>query len=153
MESLTIRPCSIDDLEFAPNIGELLAEYAQESAIRGLVPASAQFEQYRQLVDAGVMRVIGAFHGETLVGVIALIASVIPHFGCLVASTESFFVAAAARKTGAGLRLLREAERVAGEMGAVGLFVSAPLGGQLADVLDAHSAYAETNRVFFRGLA
>ena len=70
----------------------------------------------------------------------------------MVATTESFFVDPDKRQSGAGIKLLRIAEAVAKDLGAVGLLVSAPFGGKLADVME-KVGYTETNRVFFRGLA
>lgn len=153
MEPITVRQSSVDEIEHAPNIDALLAEYAQESSIDGLGQASAQFEQYRNLESLGVLHVIGAFIGDRLAGFINLIASPLPHYGRLVASTESFFVSQADRKRGAGLMLLAEAERMASSLGAAGLFVSAPVGGKLDMVMGGMPGYRQTNRVHFRALA
>jgi hypothetical protein len=65
---------------------------------------------------------------------------------------ESYFVVAARRKTGAGLTLLREAEREAKARGAVALLISAPARGRLADVLRASRNYDHTNAVFCKVL-
>jgi GNAT superfamily N-acetyltransferase len=67
----------------------------------------------------------------------------------MVGVVESFFVGKAYRKSGAGLRLLHEAEKYALKNNLPGLLVSAPFGGDLAVVLP-HVGYIETNRVFFR---
>ena len=152
MEPISVKPFPIADFEAAPNMAELLAEYAQESALDELGAANPQFATYRQMEAMGAARMLAAFQGDTLVGFLVVIISVVPHFGKPVASTESFFVAQAARKTGAGLKLLHEAEQIARESGAVGFFVSAPTGSKLADVLDNLKPYRETNRLFFRGL-
>lgn len=149
MESITIRPCAVADVENAPNVAGLLAEYAEESALDALGSANPQWEIYRQMQALGAAQVLGAFQGETLVGFLVLLVSVVPHFGKPVASTESFFVAHVARKGGAGLKLLHEAEKMAREAGALGLFVSAPTGGRLAKLLPA-IGYEHTNQVFFR---
>ena len=151
MEQITIKPYPIADFEAAPNMAELLAEYAEESALDELGAANPQFATYRQMEAMGVARLLAAFQGETLVGFLVLLVSVVPHFGKPVASTESFFVAQKTRKTGAGLKLLHEAEQIARESGAVGFFVSAPMGSRLAQVLPG-VGYRETNRLFFRGL-
>ena len=151
MESISIKPCSVADIESAPNVADLLAEYAEESALDALGGANPQWETYRQMEAVGVARVLGAFQREKLVGFLVLLVSIVPHFGKPLASTESFFVAQSARKTGAGLKLLREAENIARDTGAVGFFVSAPMGSRLAKVLPG-VGYRETNRMFFRGL-
>lgn len=152
MESINVKPCTVADMEQAPNIAELLAEYASESAIEGLGPVSAQMETYRQMEAAGFLHILGAFQGDALVGFLLVIVSVLPHYGVRVGSTESYFVAVSARKSGAGLILLREAEHLAQSLGAVGFFVSAPKGGRLEQVMEG-KGYRETNRVFFRSLS
>jgi GNAT superfamily N-acetyltransferase len=73
-----------------------------------------------------------------------------PHYSVRIAVGESFFVSAEHRKTGAGLKLLKAAEDYAKEINSSGLLISAPLGGNLAEILP-HVGYVETNRVFFKG--
>lgn len=152
MEQITVKPYQVADFEAAPNMAELLAEYAEESALDELGAASPQFTMYRQMEAAGIARLLVAIQGDTIVGLVFVLVSSVPHFGKPVASTESFFVTKSARKTGAGLKLLHEAERLAQEAGAVGLFVNAPVGSNLASVLDSMKSYREASRVFFRRL-
>lgn len=148
--SLTIRKCSIAEMEASPNIHELLAEYAAESAINGLPSPSAKVEMYKHMESVGTLHIIGAFLDDVLIGYITILKPVLPHYSVAVAVAESFFVAKAYRKTGAGLKLLHEAENYAKEKSSPGLLVSAPFGGNLAEVLP-HVGYTETNRVFFKG--
>jgi GNAT superfamily N-acetyltransferase len=148
-----VRPCAFAELEKEPNIAELGAEYAAESTTAELGPANPQWRMYEALEAAGVAKLLCAYHGEAMVGFLLLLVSVVPHFGLTIATTESFFVARAARKSGAGLMLRREAERMARDMGAVGFFISAPMGSRLAEVMGKAKGWRETNRVFFRGLA
>lgn len=147
-----IRKCSIPELENAANIKDLLAEYAAESAIAGLPAPSAKFDMYRSLEESGALHVIGAFSSELLIGYITVLAPVLPHYSAVVAVTESFFVAKEHRKSGAGIKLLREAESYAKTKGSPGLLVSAPFGGDLAEVLP-RVGYEETNRVFFKSFS
>ena len=151
MEPVTVNPISFADIEHAPTIEALLAEYGAESAIDELRPHAMQPALYRQMESSGALHILGAFKGGELIGLICLIVAVLPHFGKSIATTESFFVRPDYRKTGAGIKLLREAEAMATRLGAVGLFVSAPIGGRLAQVLPC-SGYRQTNQVFFRGL-
>lgn len=152
MDPVFVTPCTVAEFEALPNADALLAEYARESALADLGPACPQWDTYRRMEAAGVVRMLVARRAGEVVGLLVLILSAVPHFGRLIASTESYFVASAARKSGAGLLLLREAERIAREAGAVGFFVSAPVGGRLAQVLPG-VGYRETNRLFFRSLA
>lgn len=147
---LSIKECTIAELLAAPNSAAILEAYAAECAIEGLPKPVAKLDMYKVLQESGGLRVIGAFIGDILAGYITILASIMPHYGIVIAVTESFFVAPAYRRTGAGLMLLNEAEAYAKSVGCPGLLVSAPFGGNLAEVLP-HRGYEETNRVFFKG--
>lgn len=149
MPAVTIRPCSVADLCDAPNIGALLAEYGAECSIPGLGQVSPQFETYRIMEHVGLAQMFGAWHGADLIGFLIVIQNELPHYGQAVAVSESYFVASDHRKSGAGLALLKAASDHARETGAKGLFVSAPIGGKLAEVLPG-LGFTETNRVFFK---
>lgn len=146
---LVIRPCTADELFGAPNAGALMAEYAQESAIAGLPEPNPVRATYQALDQAGFLTALGAFVGDELVGFIVALTSMNPHYGVPMTVVESYFVASAHRASGAGLRLLREAETASVIAGSTGILVSAPSGGRLAEVMP-RSGYRETNRVFFR---
>lgn len=149
MTTITIRLCAASELLDAPNRYELWDEYAAESAIGGMPKPDVHIDTYKMLESAGALQLIGAFDDDKLIGFISLLSNKLPHYGVLMTVSESFFVAKSHRKSGAGLRLLREAERYALSVGSPGLLVSAPSGGRLAGVLP-NVGYAETNRVFFK---
>lgn len=145
-----IRHCTIAEIEQAANIAELLAEYAEESSISGLPHPSAQMGMYHIMEEAGALDTFGAFQDSLLVGFVSVLTYIMPHYGASASTTESYFVAKAYRKTGAGTILLRAAERHAQERGSSGLLVSAPHGGRLSRVLPL-DGYRQTNDVFFKG--
>ena len=107
---------------------------------------------YKILEDSGALCCFGAYQGETMIGFITVLTHVMPHYGALIATTESFFVAKAYRKTGAGTLLRQTVERHAQGRGAAGVLICAPYGGQLAKVLP-RAGYRQTNQVFFKGLS
>ena len=152
MQSVAIHPAKVAEVFAAPNIDELLAEYARESSIAGLPSAVPNRDLYARLEATGFMQVIGAFDGELLVGFLVLVVTTNPHYSQVLAVTESYFVAAKYRKGGAGLQLLAVAENLAKQNGAVGMFVSAPVESRLAKVMPG-VGYRETTRAFFRGFA
>lgn len=151
MNNVTLKRCALDELTAAPNWTAMLDEYSTESAIDGLGSQDMQGETYKVIERAGLLHIVGAYLGAELIGFIGVLCSVLPHYGKKVGISESYFVAAAHRKTGAGLMLLKEAEKIAGEEGALGFLLSAPLGGRLASVLPA-KGYAQTNEVFYKPL-
>ncbi len=150
---LVIKDCTIAELEAAPNIHALLDEYAAESSpsIKGLPRPLAKADTYKHLENAGAINVIGAWLDNFLIGYIITVAPIMPHYSVRMAVSESFFVLKEYRKTGAGLKLLHAAEDWAKDSGALGILVSSPTGGDLANVLP-RIGYTETNRVFFRSL-
>jgi len=149
MTQSLIKKCTVLKLEQNPNFENLLAEYAVESSIDGLPPPSARMETYKQLENTGKFHVWEALGDGILLGFITVLLSDLPHYGACVGVCESFFVGVQYRKTGAGLKLLRELESFVNSNKGVGLLVSAPFGGILAEVLP-NVGYAETNRVFFK---
>ncbi len=151
MDGLLVSQSTVEGIMAAPAFDALVAEYAAEAAIEGLPPPNAKLEAYLQLEAIGLLHAFSAIAGGSLVGFISLLASPLPHYGLPIAVSESFFVAQAHRKSGAGLRLLALAERKARELGSPGLLVSAPFAGRLFELLP-RCGYAETSRIFFKRL-
>lgn len=147
-----IRLCTAAEFQAEPNIDALFAQYADESAIAELGHHDVRMDIYEAMETAGALRVLVAHRDNVLVGFAVLTFAVLPHFGKLISSTESFFVAPDARKGGLGVKLLRAAEQAAKDAGAIGLFVSAPVKSRLASIMP-RSGYRQTNEVFFRGFA
>ena len=148
-----IRAITVAEAFDSPVFSALCDEYRAESLRNpDLMGALPDREHYIRLVDSGLLCMLGVFVGDELVGLCNVLVTTVPHFsGKVIASTETVFVAKAHRAGGAGLKLLRAAEKVAANAGAGGLYVTAPTGGRLERLLP-HVGYHETNRVFFRGL-
>ena len=150
--SVVIRNCAVSEVAQAGALSELLAAYGEESSIPEFGQVDACFATYQAMEASGALHIVGAFDPE-LIGLASLLVYGLPHYaGRRMCAMESFFVAPHARKSGAGIKLLRAAEARAAELGASALMISAPLGGRLAEVLP-RSGYRETNRVFLRVLA
>lgn len=150
--STTVRQIRLAEFWSAPNIDALLDEYARESAIEGLPHPAPHRELYAVLEERGALHMLAVYQDDLLVGFLVLLVSLNPHYGQVLAVTESFFVASTYRKAGGGLQLLAMAEALAKEHGAIGMFVSAPLDSRLAKVMPG-VGYRETTRAFFRGFA
>nr|CCA83780.1 conserved hypothetical protein, putative phage acetyltransferase [blood disease bacterium R229] len=147
---MSVRHATVAEIEEAPNLAALLAEYAAESANDEIGSANPQIDTYKAMEGMGLLQAFGAYCGRDLVGFLFLLLPVLPHFGRKVGVTESYFVASHYRSTGAGLALLREAEKASEAAGGAGVLVSAPVDGILSRVLPG-VGYRETNRVFFKG--
>jgi GNAT superfamily N-acetyltransferase len=146
---LTVEACPIADIVAAAAFPQLAAEYVRDSLIDGMPPPAPDWTAYAALEAAGLLHGFAASVDGELVGFLGLLVSKVPRYAAPIATSESFFVARAHRKSGAGLKLLGAAEAKARELGSAGLLVSAPAGGALAEVLP-RRGYAETNRVFFK---
>jgi GNAT superfamily N-acetyltransferase len=147
---IEVKRTTIAALEAAPELPALLAEYATESANDEIGPATPQFATYRAMEASGLFQAFAAVDGAALVGFMFLLTPTLPHFGKMVGVAESYFVAAAHRKTGAGTQLRQAAEAAAAAAGAVGMLITAPSGGRLEQVMP-RVGYRETGLTFFKG--
>lgn len=147
--TVSVRKVTFAELTSEANFPALLQEYKEESAVNGLPPPDDKLRQYRLIEMSGMLHIYGAFLGADLIGFMAFLLPVMPHYGVTIAVSESLFVAQKFRKGGAGIKLLRTAEKHATEAGSPALMVSAPTGGRLAYVLP-RLGYRETNRVFLK---
>lgn len=152
--AVTVRKISVAEAFASPEFPALCREYAEESALAGLPEPQEKLAAYQALEANGsdVFCAYGAFMGDMLIGFIVLLMPVLPHYGTVVAVAESLFVGSAYRKTGAGMLLIRQAEKRAREMRSPGMLFSAPSGGRL-EILLPRIGYRETNRVFLKGFA
>lgn len=150
MRVQTITP---DDFFAHPCAQGLLDAYALEASIEGMPTPQADRVAYAMMETVGALTVLAAVDGDVLLGFLCLLLYRNPHYNALLGVIESFFVAPAARSTGAGTTLRETAERLAAERGAVGLLVSAPAEGRLVRVMERTAGYSESNRVFFKRLA
>lgn len=146
---LVVKKTTVNEVETNVNFISVAKEYGQESAIIGLPPPVEKIAAYRVIESSGILQCYGAFYEHLLVGLIAVLTPVIPHYGVSVSVAESFFVAKEYRRTGAGLKLLRSAQDHALSLGSPGIFVSAPVNSVLLTILP-RMGYRETNRAFFK---
>gem|GEM_PF-512775 len=150
--SIVVRKVSVSEVESSPNFPMLAKEYAEDAAIAGLPPPVEKLAMYYNLQKGGMFQAFGAFWDGSLIGFVAVITPVIPHYGVTIAVIESLFVGRAyRRKTGAGLRLLRAAEAHSRAAGSPALTASAPTGGRLNSVL-LRRGYREVSRSFVKDL-
>jgi GNAT superfamily N-acetyltransferase len=147
---LELRTCSIDEIQAAPNMAEVLAEYAAESSLPEPAP---QWDTYRTLEAAGHIHPIGAFDDARLVGFVFPIIGPLPHYGTRTATVESFFVLKSERHRNIGIRLMQRTEQLARALGAAAILYSAPAMGALSRLLRVLPAYRHSNEVFVRELA
>lgn len=149
-----VRQTNMESLELESSFHALVEEYVAESKPEEMPRHNPDMAGYKRLEAAGMLSVLGAYDDNKLIGFIIIIATPVPHYGsdAKLATVESYFVSCAHRRGGTGLKLLRAAETKAKEMGAVVMFVSAPVNGRLIRVMPSFG-YRESNRVFCRRLS
>jgi GNAT superfamily N-acetyltransferase len=150
---ITVKKISFVEFYSLPEFENIIWEYTSESALEDMPPINPNIDLYIKLNEAGVLTTLVAFDDDSLIGFANFIMSPNLHYSTTTAVTESFFVKEDYRKTGAGMFLLKEMERLAKEKGAIAFLVSAPTDSKLSAVMDKNKAYKETNKVFFRSLA
>lgn len=148
---IEIRKCTIDEVESCRNFPVLAREYAEDAAIHGLPSPVEKLDTYRAIEKLKIFQGYAAVLDGEIVGFMAILVPIIPHYGIGVAVMESMFVGRAYRSSGAGLKLIKAAERHAVEAGSPGLLLSAPYGGRLEKVLP-RRGYRATNTVFFKAV-
>lgn len=148
----TIRKISFDEITAYPEFTKLAQDYADESKIEEMPTHNLNYDAYRKLEQIGMYHCYGAFVDDNLVGLVTVLVTTVPHYSVLIASTESLFVDDKHRRGGTGLKLLKAAEECAKENGAINLFVSAPMGGRLVQVMP-RIGYRECQRIFCRRLS
>lgn len=149
---LKIYPISFEYILNHPEGKRLLEEYAKECAQPELGETCPQPSIYEAMEKSEALRVFGVFHGDRLIGFAALLLYVLPHYGKKITTTESIFVAAAERNTGAGTKLLQFIEHYAEQNDCAAVLYTAPAGSQFSRVLAAQSRYRHSNNVFIHKL-
>lgn len=145
-----IRKCALAEIKSNRNFNRLAREYAAEGKLFNLPPSDEKLAVYTLIERSGFFHIFGAFDGDILIGFIALLIPIIPHYGVGVAVAESYFVGKKYRKRGAGIRLLRAAERHAQELKTPGVIISLPPESELFSALVKRDEYAEGNRAIYR---
>ena len=149
--NIDIRKVTVAEIAFDAGFDGMLVEYSLEAKNKDLPPHKPNMAAYEQMERMGILHAFAAYSDGVMVGFVTLLITVMPHYDTRLATTESFFVADGHRKGGTAKKLLDAAEAYAKLDGVSSFFVSAPVGGRLAQALPM-MGYRETNRVFFRSL-
>ena len=143
-----IRKISVADFFNHPSSADLLSSYGEECRISGMPRINPDRSVYDLMEKSGLVSIFGAFDGDNMDGFLVLLVSKNPHYSQLIGTIESIYVAKDKRKGGAGLELINKSKSVSKELGAVGIFISAPTHGVFGKVLEGLGA-KNTNNVYF----
>lgn len=126
---------------------DLLAEYAEECSSPELGEISPQPELYEALEKSGGFQAFGCFEGDTLIGFACVLVYVLPHYGKLIATTESIFIAQKYRNGIQWDDLKNVIQSYAHARGCNAFLYSAPVGSRF-DRLLSHSFARHTNNTY-----
>jgi hypothetical protein len=147
-----VRPVSYAEILNAPNAAELLKEYAGECSIPKIGQINPQAELYAQMEQSGRFQVFGAFDDDDLAGFAAVLVYLNPHYGKMIATVESLFLARNRRNSRTGNSLMNAIENYAKEKDCEAILYSARTGSQFEKLLTILMPYQRTNSVFLRRL-
>ncbi len=148
---ITVQKVDSNVLLDDPDFYILAVEYEDESSNKELGPCNWNRKQYLEMEERGVFHIVAAHDNGKLVGLATAVVAVLPHYSVPVATVESIFVRPEYRKGRVGLHLIDKIESVAKDGGAMGLFLTAPVGSSLAGIAP-RKGYRHTNEVFFKSL-
>lgn len=151
MENLAVKRIDVIELTDDPRFGDIVVSYAEEARSAEVPVQNPSIALYREMGLSGSLRLVAAYADEGLVGFIALLISMSPHYSRVFGVIESFFVLPAYRSFGTGQRLLWEAEAIARECGCAGMVATAPKGGRLALAFRGFG-YKQTHEIHARSL-
>ena len=149
---IEIKQVKFNDLCAESAWQSMIEEYSDESRIVGMPYPECQNDMYVSMEQHGAFRCIAAYCDGELAGFCHLLISVLPHYGRVVATTESIFVRSKYRAYGVGLALIRWIERYSKNEEAIALLFSAPKGGRMEQLMPS-LGYTNTNVVFFKAFA
>lgn len=148
---MIIRELPFAKLEAEYGFAALVEEYYTEAGNPGLPRPKYDSAQYRKLCQLGLMHTFAAMSDGVLLGFMMLIVTELPKYSLPIATLDTIFVGKAYRMSGAGVRLLKQAEAVTAARGCSWMLASSPSEGHLADVLP-RLGYVESNRIFLKAV-
>ena len=133
---MEIRQVQSSEIFDSNSFKQSCIDYAEESGNPCFGKANPQVEAYKMLESIGRWKASAAFEGGVLVGFVAVLRSPHLHYGTDIAIVETLWLDKKHRKGTAGLRLIREAQRLAiEEFEVANLLCSAPAGSRLSQLL------------------
>lgn len=145
---LRVERCTVADLEAHPNFHALISDYADECATEGLPRPRGDLDLYKTIEKAGFAQAVKVTYDDQLIGFAVVISTINPHRGITLSVTETLFISKESRKRGAGLRLIGECRRVARDVGAPKLLLTAHEGSYLLELLTIMKSCTPISRAF-----
>jgi GNAT superfamily N-acetyltransferase len=107
-----------DPFRFLPEMQKLFAEHYDELCVTKDFPAEPDYEAYKRLADAGMLRCIVCRVDEMVIGYIVFIIQPHLHYkSCKTAFEDLYFIKKEYRKGRIGIKLFQYAEKVLKHVG------------------------------------
>ena len=108
----------VDFFKFVDEFEKLFPEHYEELCVTKEFPYEPDYEAYKRMATAGMLRCITCRNDEQLIGYIIFIIGPHLHYkSCLTASEDLYFVKKEFRKGRVGIMLFKYAEKVLKERG------------------------------------
>lgn len=133
MNNLAIKKSSFLAIETDPNFYVLEREAVAEAAI--IDGGKFDAVTYQKLDEAGILNSWGAYYNGKLIGFTFIICTVLPKTSVYMTTCDLIFVGKEYRRTGAGLKLIKEARIFGKNKGTKGILFTAKEGGTLDKLL------------------
>jgi hypothetical protein len=147
-----IRLSTLEELITHKDFAALIEGYGEECRNKKLKEPNPDYELYGRMEQLGVAKFIMVEWGDRLIGFAVVLFSPVAHYSAMIAVTESIYMVPEYRKSAIGGMLIKFIERLSDEeLGADGLFITAPRDSALEKALHKNETYDHTNTVFFKG--
>lgn len=147
---MEVKDVPVRAIYSSPEFEQIVREYSEESGNPDLGCGCPALDFYERMEGSGALRCAAAYEGDRIIGFVIVVTTLYPHFGKLVGTVESIWLSREHRAGGAGIRLIRKAQDMAREMGAVGIYFGARSGSRLAQLYG--RLFTPMNTLFWKKL-
>ena len=147
-----IRKIPVENILNDSNFDYICSKYADESKIKFMPNIKPDHDYYVELEEKGMLKSIGVYSDDSLVGIATFLVFPIPHYSAIGATIESLFILKEHRHHGTGIKLNEFIYNYAKESGAVSIFMSAPIDGSLNRVAESFG-FTKTNITYTREIS
>lgn len=130
---VTIKQCSFNEISSNQNFMNEVLEYSKSATNKQLKYKGFNPQFYIASENAGILKCIGVFDDDIIVGFAGLVLIDYPHYSVKVGTIETLYLNEAYRDNGLGSKLINKVRKVAKDNGCEGIYIGLPYGTPLAD--------------------
>ncbi len=129
----------------------LFESYYNEGKVATVPDMNPSKDTYLQLEATGMLRSIGVFDGDKMVGFSVFYIAIMPHYSKLATTIESIYIDREYRKYGTGRKLVDKITEISKEAGSVNMFMSAPIDSSL-DRVASSFGFVASNTIYIKSI-